>query len=190
MNLRIYNDIKVFMDDKNKGIKNVIYRLKFSDDSTYIGCTETELKKRIVMHCHTAMNPNQKDFNNKKNFKIRNEMQFMVEVLYMCKDDDDIFEKEIEFIALERSLNNKCLNESIGGKGSSRTWTEESKEKLSKSKHKPVQVFNKSGELISEFESQSECADYYGVSIASISAYTLGKRNPSNGLIYKLKIIN
>lgn len=54
-------------------------------------------------------------------------------------------------------------------------------------KSKPIQQFNKDGELLFEYSSISEASRILGINRSNISACCLGKRNIAGGFVWKYK---
>ena len=182
MKLRIYSDVKVHLNDDDKLKQNIVYKLEFPDGSTYIGATSQLFRNRLIDHCAAALDSTNRRFNNPKETAIRNNMELTASILYIGNNYKNM---EIIFISKERELNSLCLNISAGGDGASYEKSDETKQKISESKYKPVEKYTKNGVFVDEFKAMTDAAENAGVSVAAMSMWLSGKRKGRSGFVWK-----
>lgn len=199
MNIRTYVDVKVYVNTEDIHKKNLVYKLIFPNGKVYIGQTVQLLRDRVYGHCYNAFNKKNKDFYSIKNNAVRKYMTFKVEVLYQGEDLDI---NEINYIKEYNSTNreygynldsggslNKIVSEESKKKMSEsakgKIVSEETKRKMSEARKgkklginngnaKPIIVTELSTGIETRFNTLTEAARYYEISINVISKVLRG----------------
>ena len=182
-----FNNVDVLIKENDLIKTNVIYRLIFPNNKSYIGKTTQQLRRRLYIHCNRAYSSTNKsnNLNRALAVSIRYYQSFQVEVLYQ---GDDLYNKECEYIQLYNSFVDG-YNSSIGGNGSlGFTLLEESRQKISKAKlNKPksreICQYSSDGVFIKQWPTIVSAAREL-----SLDSSTLGKccreiRNTCGGFI-------
>lgn len=92
-NVEIYYGVKVYWsNNKDRRLNYCVYKLIFPSGRIYIGCVSRKndnVESRIREHCRKAMGGNTLSAS-----VIRNEEQFKVEIIRICKSSEEAREHE------------------------------------------------------------------------------------------------
>lgn len=188
---KIFNSIKVLINENDLIKTKVVYKLTFPDGQCYVGKTTQKLKNRLQEHCSRALNKC-KSYNTNKYFAIRENKSFTVDILY---EGEDINNKEKEYIKYYESFT-KGHNCTIGG-DSNFYYSDNIKIKISENSkgkslgksRKKRQIFqlSLSGEVIKEWDSIVNAGKELGLESNTIGKCCRGVRKTYGGFMWIYK---
>lgn len=174
--IKIVN-ISIEVTKEELELKNVVYLLTFPNRKKYVGITSKRFKDRLYQHCSLAIKEKDRDYNGKKARAIRKYKEFKAEVLFEG-NNDELGDKEIEFIEEYDSYNNG-YNSTFGGDGVlGSIRTESSRERSLESNWNKKYIICKNiftGEEI-DFKSQYQADNYFELNKGTIGTYIKSNR--------------